>query len=201
MITKRWIKNFSEIAMPLNQLMRHNATWVWRKSGGSRWGVKVDLERWERRLFRFDSETAMEVEDRAASTTFPDPKLPGNSTVDAVEAHLVAMALEEFEDENPKYIQSAWYKDIYNFQRTNKLPRNLTQDEWKRFLNQARRYRIYDRELYVEIRGNWKRCITEEEVSQVLEAAHDNGGHYGSAMTMKRLKDYYWPKVSKDTVV
>ncbi len=29
MITKPWIKNFSEIAMPLNYLMRHNATWVW----------------------------------------------------------------------------------------------------------------------------------------------------------------------------
>lgn len=29
MITKPWVKNFSEIAMPLNCLMRHNANWIW----------------------------------------------------------------------------------------------------------------------------------------------------------------------------
>ncbi|KAI6249705.1 hypothetical protein HI914_02153 [Erysiphe necator] len=108
-----------------------------------------------------------EVEERAASIIFPDPEFSEIATVDAVEVHLVAMAVEDFEDENPKYTRS---------------------------------YRIYNGELYAEIRGNWKRCITEEEVSKVLEAAHDNGGHYGSAMTTKRLKDYYWPRISKDIV-
>lgn len=141
-----------------------------------------------------------EVEERAASIIFPDPEFSEIATVDAVEVHLVAMAVEDFEDENPKYTRSVWFRNFYNFQKTNELPRNLAQAERKRFLNQARKYRIYNGELYAEIRGNWKRCITEEEVSKVLEAAHDNGGHYGSAMTTKRLKDYYWPRISKDIV-
>ncbi|KAI0991863.1 hypothetical protein K3495_g16324, partial [Podosphaera aphanis] len=29
MITKPWVKNFSEICNPLNHLMRHNTTWAW----------------------------------------------------------------------------------------------------------------------------------------------------------------------------
>ncbi|RKF65035.1 putative eka-like protein [Erysiphe neolycopersici] len=121
-------------------------------------GAKLDLIRSIRRKG---------VEERAASIIFPDPELSEIATVDAVEAHLVTMVVEDFEDENPKYTRS---------------------------------YRIHNGELNAEIRGDWKRCITEEEVSKVLEAAHDNRGHYGSATTIKRLKDYYWPRISKDTV-
>ncbi|KAI0992768.1 hypothetical protein K3495_g15417, partial [Podosphaera aphanis] len=94
---------------------------------------------------------------------------------------------------------SAWFGQIYNFHRTNVFPLGLDRLKEKSFLAQVRRYRLIDTNLFVDINGNWKRCVPESEVSAVLFAAHDEAGHHDARLTMRKLRDYYWPKLAKDT--
>ncbi|KAI0996145.1 hypothetical protein K3495_g12036 [Podosphaera aphanis] len=142
----------------------------------------------------------MEVCQRAATVFSDVSKLIAAPLADSVEGHLIAMTVKDFVDENKKYADSNWFKDIYNYQITNTSLQNLSQNERKRFIDQARKFQIVKGELFIINKGIWKSCVPEVEVNCVLEQAHDNRGHYAAAFTMKRLKDCYWPNMSKDTV-
>ncbi|KAI1008127.1 hypothetical protein K3495_g117 [Podosphaera aphanis] len=161
-------------------------TWIWKDGRGGYQGL-------------IKKHHAMEVCQRAATVISNVSELIAAPSADSVEDYLIAMTVEDFVDENKKYADSNWFKEIYNYQRTNTSPQNLSPLEKKRFIDQARKYQIVKGELFIINRGIWKRCVPEVEVSYVLEQAHDIGGHYPASMTMKRLKDYYWPNMSKDT--
>lgn len=43
------------------------------------------------------------------------------------------------------------------------------------------------------MRGVRKKCVTLQEVSEVIRHAHNKEGHWKQAITMKKLRKYYWP--------
>lgn len=48
------------------------------------------------------------------------------------------------------------------------------------------------------IKGRKNRCIPVEEVANLLLEANDYGGHFSLAITIRKLKDYYWPRMAAD---
>ncbi|POS82118.1 hypothetical protein EPUL_005768, partial [Erysiphe pulchra] len=106
---------------------------------------------------------------------------------------------EEIADVGKKYIVCPWFSQVYEFQRSNILPLGLDRLHKKRFIQKGRNFQIFSGELFIKIREKWKRCVPKGEVNKVLYKAHDQGGHYQVNMTLKKLKQYYWPKMSLDT--
>ncbi|KAI0993183.1 hypothetical protein K3495_g15001, partial [Podosphaera aphanis] len=121
--------------------------------------------------------------------------------LDPVEQHLcrVSSNAVDLTPVNKNLQSSAWFGQIYNFHRTNVPPPGLDRLKKRAFLIQARRHRLVDTNLFVEINGIWKRCVPESEVSAVLYAAHDEAGHHAARLTMRKLREYYWPRLAKDT--
>lgn len=99
-----------------------------------------------------------------------------------------------------RFVQSEWYSDVATYLRTGAYPRTcITKVHNAAFLRKAGSYKATDNgDLHVRIRDVWKRCLTQSEISQVLMLAHDQGGHFGWSLTLRKLRQYYWPGMSKD---
>ncbi|RKF55040.1 hypothetical protein OnM2_092022 [Erysiphe neolycopersici] len=85
-----------EVLMSYGKLMRSqdgDTKWIWKDGKGG----YLDLINKRRQI---------EVQERTDTVCFPDTEISGEATVDVVEAHLLAMAIEDFVDENPKYGKS-----------------------------------------------------------------------------------------------
>ncbi|KAI0995584.1 hypothetical protein K3495_g12595 [Podosphaera aphanis] len=93
-----------------------------------------------------------------------------------------------------------WYNDIATYLTNGSFPKTCTTKvQNAAFLRKASRYHIGSYgDLFIEVWEIKKRCIVQDEVSRILYEAHDNGGHFAKVITMKRLKDYYWPRLAID---
>jgi hypothetical protein len=101
-----------------------------------------------------------------------------------------------------RYANTKWYGDIYEFFTTGIYPAKCcTRIQRAAFINRVTRFTtLPNGDLYLNVRGVSERCITEKEVAPILTAAHDDGGHFQHLITLRRLKPYYWPNMSKDAV-
>jgi hypothetical protein len=99
-----------------------------------------------------------------------------------------------------RYLTLEWYADVVLYLTIGAIPGSCkTKIQQTAFLRKTERYStISGGDLYIELRGVSKRCVTEDEVSQVLLEAHDNGGHFAQQITLRRLTGYYWPGMAKD---
>ncbi|CAD6500186.1 BgTH12-04289 [Blumeria graminis f. sp. triticale] len=100
-----------------------------------------------------------------------------------------------------RFSDSIWYKEISIYLKTGIAPKKIqTKVHQAAFLKKASKYQVQgpERVLYLDVQGVLKRCITEKEVSSLLLQAHDNGGHFASSITMRKLSKYYWPAMVKD---
>ncbi|KAI1005899.1 hypothetical protein K3495_g2318 [Podosphaera aphanis] len=98
------------------------------------------------------------------------------------------------------FLMDEWYTDVAEYMTSGATPKSaITKIQMASFLRKASRYTSLPEGLmYVEIRGTFKRCIRKFEVANLLVEAHDNSGHFGLTITMKKLKPYYWPSLSQD---
>jgi len=100
-----------------------------------------------------------------------------------------------------EYHKDPWYKDIWAYLTEKTYPKNLDRIQTRTFEMRARNFRIIDSQVLVFCwRGAWKRCICRSGVSKVLFTAHDQGGHFAPAITIRRIQDLYWPRMAKDVV-
>lgn len=98
-----------------------------------------------------------------------------------------------------KYENEIWYCDIWRLITLSQYPPNSDKIEQRRLLNKSSKYMILKDELFKSVgHGNWRRCVTKSEVAEILQLAHDFGGHYVHTLTMKKLSKYWWPDKSKN---
>ncbi|KAK6585464.1 hypothetical protein PZA11_002191 [Diplocarpon coronariae] len=100
-----------------------------------------------------------------------------------------------------KYRACEWYSEIASFLISSEYPDwCVTKTQIAAFHRKLDRYSTNSQGvLYVQIRGAMKRCILPSEVATVLMAAHDNGGHFWAAITIRKMIEVYWPSMAKDT--
>ena len=83
------------------------------------------------------------------------------------------------------------------------LPEDLSYQEKKRFLHQAKQY-LWEEPYIYKICGDGliRRCIPEAEVHSILLHCHDSsyGGHYGATKTASKVLEcgFFWPTLFKD---
>lgn len=100
-------------------------------------------------------------------------------------------------ERNVKYLE--WYGDVY---QTLLKGRFDTKDrlKMKQTLNRTQSFRLVDGISQHYRHGVWRRCITREEVSDVLYRVHNEGGHFSPAIMLERLnRSVYWPAMASDT--
>lgn len=97
------------------------------------------------------------------------------------------------------YAKSLWYRDVWKFLSGLELD-NLGRLGLKALRDRSKSFRIREENLEHYRRGIWRRCLLENEVSQALRLAHDEGGHFSPAITLKKLNQtVYWPCMGQDT--
>lgn len=99
-----------------------------------------------------------------------------------------------------RYLADNWYSDIAQYLTSGEFPELcITKVQRTAFLRRASRYSTNPGgDLYINIRGIEKRCITRSEVAPLLMEAHDHGGHFASQLTSRRMHPYHWPCMAKD---
>ncbi|KAI6248803.1 hypothetical protein HI914_02681 [Erysiphe necator] len=98
-----------------------------------------------------------------------------------------------------KYENEIWYRDVWRLITLSQYPPNSDKIEQRRLLNKSSKYMILKDELFKSVgHGNWRKCVTKSEVAEILQLAHDFGGHYVHTLTMKKLSKYWWPDKSKN---
>ncbi|CZT53386.1 uncharacterized protein RSE6_14903 [Rhynchosporium secalis] len=60
------------------------------------------------------------------------------------------------------------------------------------------RYSMSSGNLYIEVTRKKKVCVIEKEVTGVLLKAHDNSSHFIAAITIRKLREYFWPHIARD---
>lgn len=115
-------------------------------------------------------------------------------------SHAEASEMGKAIELDQKYMDSSWYQDIARYLDEGKLPSNcFTKIQVAAFLKKASMYSIGSGGiLFFEVRKIKKNCIVQKEVAEVLEEAHDKGGHFSWAITLRKLNKLYWPGMSKD---
>jgi hypothetical protein len=92
------------------------------------------------------------------------------------------------------YEASEWFGDVHRFLRNGNSPSSKT-------FRESMSYRLDpETDILWISRGNFMMpCIPEAKVRTILAQVHDNGGHWGKAGTLAKLKDLaYWPNQSED---
>ena len=99
-----------------------------------------------------------------------------------------------------KYVCSEWYQDIVNYLVGGFFPEEcITKVQRSSLRRKSSNYVISsDGELYYDLRGVRKRCIVRDEVAEVLRLAHDQGGHFSQVITLRKLREVYWPRMAID---
>jgi hypothetical protein len=98
-----------------------------------------------------------------------------------------------------------WYGDILLYLQTQPFHPGISRDERCRIRHHSKHYLIIGNTLYHRgIETVLRRCLTHEEVEQVLNDCHLGacGGHLsGMATTQKILcASYFWPSIFKDCI-
>jgi len=95
-----------------------------------------------------------------------------------------------------------WFADMVNFKAARIIPKDLTWQQRKKFLHDARFY-IWDDPHLFKIGANnlLRRCVTKEEAKNILWHCHNSpcGGHYGGDKTTTKVlqSGFFWPTLFK----
>lgn len=104
-------------------------------------------------------------------------------------------------DETPNYEvyrNSKWY-GIYLEYLVKKKCQPGSQMQKRSFLEKCSRYKWEYECMWYRQADTWRICLLEQQVSKALYKAHDEGGHFAVAITMKKLRNVYWPTMLSDT--
>nr|XP_016473489.1 PREDICTED: uncharacterized protein LOC107795375 [Nicotiana tabacum] len=115
---------------------------------------------------------------------------------------------EEFPDEHIFSVDSVvtqppWFADIANYLVGRWTPQDLSYQQRKKFISDAKYYFWNEPYLFKIYADNIiRRCVPEEEMTKILYHCHDGaiGGHYAAnRMTFKVLEvGFFWPTLFKD---
>ncbi|POS81989.1 hypothetical protein EPUL_006423, partial [Erysiphe pulchra] len=129
----------------------------------------------------------------------------GKDTIEEIEENLQSN-LNEIKGvkkgaSDEKYLNSSWYGEISGYLKDKVFESGrVTKVQKEALIRKARNFIIEGDDLYRIERGRRKRCVLEDEVAGILMMAHahDQGGHFSQAITLRKLKDYYWPRMTVD---
>ena len=149
--------------------------------------AKPRLIRWVLLLQEFD----LEIRDKKGSTNVVADHLSRLEKEEDLSNQ--ALIDDSFPDEFVLVLQqifSPWYADFANYLAGGVLPEDLSYQEKKRFLHQAKQY-LWEEPYINKICGDGliRRCIPEAEVHSILLHCHDSsyGGHYGATKTASKV--------------
>ena len=96
-----------------------------------------------------------------------------------------------------------WFPDLANFKVAGIIPKDLTWQQSKKFLHDARFYVWDDPYLFkIGVDNLLRRCVTKEEAKSILWHCHNSpcAGHYsGDKIAAKVLHSgFFWPTLFKD---
>ncbi|KAG2381148.1 uncharacterized protein HKW66_Vig0254650 [Vigna angularis] len=159
---------------------------------------KPRLIRWVLMLQEFD----LEIRDKKGSENVIADHLSRlvNDEITTKEREI----REEFYDENLMMVQQRpWFADIANFKAAGTLPDDLSWQQKKKFLNDAKQFVWDDPYLFKLGADNLlRRCVTEEESAGILWHCHNSpyGGHFNGERTAAKIlqSGFYWPTIFKD---
>ncbi|KAI1002888.1 hypothetical protein K3495_g5316 [Podosphaera aphanis] len=99
-----------------------------------------------------------------------------------------------------RFLNSGWYEDIACFLAYKEFPKEcVTKVQRAALIRKSLSYSVEnDGTMYHEMQDLKRRCVVQEEVALILREAHDEGGHFSQAITQRKLKLYYWPKMVVD---
>jgi len=111
---------------------------------------------------------------------------------------------DEFPDE-PLFMvnERPWFVDLANFKAAGIIPKDLTWQQRKKFLHDARFYVWDDPHLFKIGADNLlQRCVTKEEARSILWHCYNSpcGGHYSGNKTAAKVLQsrFFWPTLIKD---
>eukprot|EP00253_Pinus_taeda_P035741 PITA_35741 len=99
--------------------------------------------------------------------------------------------------------KTPWFSDMANYLVTGKLPPHLFPSERRKIIQESSRYSWISNKLF-KTRPNLviRRCVTKDEMPDILKACHDElcGGHFADKRTAYKILSlgYYWPSLFKD---
>jgi hypothetical protein len=96
-----------------------------------------------------------------------------------------------------------WYADITNYLVAGKLPPHLSHQGKRRIIQQSAQYNwISGCHFHTGPDQEIQRCISEDEVYNLLKSCHDGpcGGNFADKRTTHKnfRMGYYWPSLFKD---
>ncbi|KAG7564179.1 Reverse transcriptase domain [Arabidopsis suecica] len=109
----------------------------------------------------------------------------------------------EFHQLNAVEGRSPWYADHVNYLACGVEPPNLTSYEKKKFFRDINHYYWDEPYLYTLCKDKiYRRCISEEEVEDILLHCHGSayGGHFATFKTVSKVLQagFLWPTMFKD---
>jgi hypothetical protein len=159
---------------------------------------KQRLIRWILLLQEFD----VEIKDKKGSENLVADHLSRlvNVEVTASEKEI----REEFPDEKMFKVQvRPWFADFANHKASGFVPPDLTSNQKRKFLSDAKYYVWDDPYLFKLGSDNLlRRCVTGDEAQSILWHCHNSpyGGHYNGVRTATKVlqSGFYWPTIFKD---
>ena len=159
---------------------------------------KQRLIRWILLLQEFD----VEIKDKKGSENLVADHLSRlvNVEVTASEKEI----REEFPDEKLFKVQvRPWFADFANHKASGFVPADLTSNQKRKFLSDAKYYVWDDPYLFKLGSDNLlRRCVTGDEAQSILWHCHNSpyGGHYNGVRTATKIlqSGFYWPTIFKD---
>ncbi|POS83424.1 hypothetical protein EPUL_004130, partial [Erysiphe pulchra] len=99
-----------------------------------------------------------------------------------------------------KYVVSEWYQDIVKYLIAGTFPEScIIKVQKAALIRKSASYSITSTgELLYCLRGMEKKCIAKEEVSRILQLAHDQGGNFSQVITRMKLEMVFWPSMAVD---
>ena len=111
---------------------------------------------------------------------------------------------DEFPDESFFMVnERPWFADMANFKAARIIPKDLTWQQRKKFLHDARFYIWDDPHLFkIGVDNLLRRCVTKEEAKNILWQCHNSpcGSYYGGDKTTAKVLQsrFFWPTLFKD---
>ncbi|KAI0995727.1 hypothetical protein K3495_g12454 [Podosphaera aphanis] len=115
-------------------------------------------------------------------------------------ANLAERNSEDDKRLDERFLVSEWYRDVAEYLINRRFSATCaTKVQRAALIRKVANVSVSaNGDLYYDLRGKRKKCLIEDEVASVIAEAHDNGGHFSQAITLKKLKNYYWPRMAID---